>query len=83
MLSREVLSGPTKGIRSATEWFRRHGDDLVVAIAINSTVNGDPAAQLASLYQAVLGILEPQSVINPSAPPPASFCSTCPLGDGE
>jgi D-alanyl-D-alanine carboxypeptidase len=48
-------------------WYRRPGDDLVVAIGINSSAFPDA---IGDLYQAVLGILEPQSVINPSAPPP-------------
>jgi D-alanyl-D-alanine carboxypeptidase len=57
--------GETYSGRAA--WFRRPGDDLVVAIGINSSASPDA---LGSLYGAVLGILEPQSEINPSAPPP-------------
>jgi len=65
--------GETFGYR--VRWFRRPGDDLVVVIGINSAVS--PADETnGSLYQEVLGILEPQSVIDTSAPPPAS-CSTC------
>jgi hypothetical protein len=38
-----------------------------VAIGINSSAFPDA---IGDLYGAVLGILEPQSEINPSAPPP-------------
>ena len=47
-------------------WYRRPGDDLVVTFAPNSTTNGDNEI---TLYQAVLGILEPQIAIGTSAPP--------------
>ena len=49
-------------------WHRRPGDDLVVVIGINSSV---PEADdtIGALYDAVLSILEPQSVITPGAPP--------------
>jgi D-alanyl-D-alanine carboxypeptidase len=60
-----TYEGETFGYRA--KWYRRPGDDLVVAIAINSaTTRADDTIN--DLYQAVLGILEPQSVINPSAP---------------
>jgi D-alanyl-D-alanine carboxypeptidase len=50
-------------------WARRPGDDLVVVIGVNSSVDENDD-KIGSLYRVVLGILEPQSVINPSAPPP-------------
>jgi D-alanyl-D-alanine carboxypeptidase len=64
-----LYEGKTWGYRAV--WYRRPGDDLVVAIAANAAVpfNDDTLAS-AYLYQAVLGILEPQSV-NTSVPPPA------------
>jgi len=58
--------GQTEGYLA--KWQRRPGDDLVVTIAINSSASPN---RIGELYQPVLGILEPQSVIDPSAPPPA------------
>ena len=50
-------------------WARLPGDDLVVAIGINSSANGNND-KIFNLYVAVLRILEPQSFINASAPSP-------------
>jgi D-alanyl-D-alanine carboxypeptidase len=47
-------------------WASREGDDLIVTIAQNSTTADN---NLFSLYRTVLGILEPQSAINPEAAP--------------
>src|SRR5215469_328565 len=47
-------------------WALGPGDDLVVVIAVNSSSADNTT--IPSLYQAVLGILEPQGVINTSAP---------------
>ena len=62
--------GETFGYR--VRWFRRPGDDLVVVIGINSAVSAprervgqaflEEADTIGSLYQEVLGILEPQSM---------------------
>src|SRR5215831_1593051 len=59
--------GETFGYR--VRWFRRPGDDLVVVIGINSAVSAprervgqaflEEADTIGSLYQEVLGILEP------------------------
>ena len=59
--------GETFGYRA--KWFRRPGDDLIVVIGLNSSALAADDKSL-SLYQAVLGILEPQSVVNPGAAPP-------------
>ena len=53
-----------------TKWHRRPGDDLVVTIEVNSGYVSPDI--ISDLYQTVLGILEPQSVVDPSAPPPPS-----------
>lgn len=59
--------GGTLGFRVA--WFRRPGDDLVVAIALNSWV--DPANdRLITLYPTVLNILESTVAVGAVAPPP-------------
>jgi D-alanyl-D-alanine carboxypeptidase len=63
--------GATYGYRVG--WFRRPGDDLIVVIGLNSLATG-PDDQLGSLYATVLGILEPESLVNPrAAPPPTQF----------
>ena len=51
-----------------TSWFRLPGEELVVVIAVNAS-----AAQIetTSLYERVLGILEPQKVVDPKAAPPS------------
>jgi D-alanyl-D-alanine carboxypeptidase len=56
--------GSTQGYRVI--WYRRPGDDLVVAFALNSSAYPDEEILL---YQAALGILEPQIAIGASAPP--------------
>ena len=61
--------GETLGYRAA--WFRRPGDDLVVVMAVNSAV-ADAKDNIGPLYKTVLGILEPQSVVDPRVPAPST-----------
>ena len=61
--------GETLGYRAV--WFRRPGDDLVVVMAANSSVD-EAEDNMGSLYQAVLGVLDPQSVVDPGAPAPST-----------
>jgi D-alanyl-D-alanine carboxypeptidase len=48
------------------QWLHRPGDELVVVIAVNTSA---AQSHTESLYQRVLGILEPQSVADPNAAP--------------
>ena len=57
--------------RYRAAWFRRPGDDLVVVMAVHSSVD-EAEDNIGSLYQAVLGVLEPQSVVDPGAPAPST-----------
>jgi hypothetical protein len=59
--------GETYGYQAA--WFRRAGDDLVVVMGINSHPADDKRL---FLYQTVLDILEPGSLVNPAAAPPST-----------
>jgi D-alanyl-D-alanine carboxypeptidase len=51
--------GETFGSR--VQWYRLPGDDLVVVIGVNSAVLPADSTAVSSLYQTLLGILEPQS----------------------
>jgi D-alanyl-D-alanine carboxypeptidase len=66
-------AGETLGYRAV--WFRRPGDDLVVIMAVNSSVD-EAEDKMSSLYQAVLDVLEPQSAVDPGAPAPSTAPST-------
>jgi D-alanyl-D-alanine carboxypeptidase len=57
---------------NTVSWFQRPGDELVVVMAINGAP-AQPDSDLGFLYQTVLGILEPQSVVDPKAGPPPSL----------
>lgn len=62
--------GASLGYRAS--WFRRPGDNLVVVIGLNSLADDLEHGILKSsqpLYEMVLGILEPQSIINPGSSP--------------
>jgi D-alanyl-D-alanine carboxypeptidase len=52
---------------NAVKWYRIPGDELVVVMGVNSST-ASAESDLASLYQTVLGILEPQSLVDPAAP---------------
>ena len=65
--------GDDLGYRVA--WFRRPGDDLIVVIGMISLVTGADD-HFVSLYTKVFGVLEPESLVNPGAPPPPT-----PLGN--
>jgi hypothetical protein len=62
-----AYNGQTLGY--TVSWYHRPGDELVFVMAMN----GAPVQiESASLYEKVLGILEPQSVVDPNAAPPPS-----------
>jgi D-alanyl-D-alanine carboxypeptidase len=60
-------------------WTRRTGDDLVVTIAQNSTTADN---NIFSLYLTVLGILQPENIINPTASPAPTNASRL-IGPGR
>lgn len=62
-----TYTGQTFG--NTVSWFRRPGDELVVAIGVNTSAAD---LELSSLYESVLGILEPQNVVGSNAAPPPS-----------
>lgn len=54
-------------------WARRAGNDMIVVIAQNSATANN---HIASLYETVLSILEPQKIIHPPIEPPSVNPST-------
>jgi CubicO group peptidase (beta-lactamase class C family) len=58
-------------------WFHRSADDLIVVIGLNSLATG-PDNKLSSLYATVFGILEPGSLVNSAAAPPATKLGSVP-----
>jgi D-alanyl-D-alanine carboxypeptidase len=55
---------------NTVSWFQHPGDELVVVIAINGAPAGFDSG---ALYRTVLGILEPQSVVDPNATTPRTL----------
>jgi hypothetical protein len=55
------------------QWSRRPGDELVVVIAVNSVPNTAAKIEIPPLYETVMGILEPHSVIDLNAAPSPSL----------
>jgi D-alanyl-D-alanine carboxypeptidase len=56
------------------QWFRRPGDELVFVIGVNSVANTPTAkSDIPPLYETVFRILEPESVVGPTAAPPPSL----------
>jgi D-alanyl-D-alanine carboxypeptidase len=66
-LASSVWTYTGQSFGNTVAWFRRPGDELVVAIAVNTSASD---LKLSSLYETVFAILEPQSVVDPNAAPP-------------